>query len=663
VKQVYILFIILFSIGSLRAQDIKDLRQQKKSTLKGSGETNQLHKNFSNNESSRNSKSTNAIKLNTKASDYQFISIENDTTYVDTTLSIRKEYKFNYLRKDYFELLPFSNAGRVFNTLGYNFNNNQNTFSLFGARAKHIDYAEVKDIKYYHVATPLTEMFFKTTMEQGQLADVFFTINTTPNFNIASSYKGHRSIGKYRHEKTDASKLKVSINYNTKNKRYFAKTHLAIQSTTQQENGGINDQGIIEYDTQNGEFKDRSRFDVNFTNADSKLSGKRFYINHYYQIIQTKDSVSNHSINIGHISNLETKTYEFDQTKADDFFGDAYKTKIRDYVELEKIYNQAYVSYSKNKMGTFSAHIGYTDYNYGYDRIVHLTAGAIPNRLKSGFASYGGSYKNSYGKLSLKANFTANISNQNSGSLVKINTQYNIKDSIQISGSIILKDALSNFNYRLYQSDYKNYNWYNPNFLNIKTRTINGTIDAKKYAKLSVQYNSIDNYTYFGKNTAGNVKPFQTTDVITYLKVNLQKEINFLNHFALDNTLQYQKVTQNASALYVPKYIVRSTLYYQNIFFKRNLFLQTGVIFNYFGKYNMNAYDPLLGEFYTQTDRQYGAYPRVDLFVNAKVRNARIYFKAEQFHTIFTGNTSYSAPNYPYKDFIIRFGLVWNFFL
>jgi hypothetical protein len=27
-----------------------------------------------------------------------------------------------------------------------------------------------------------------------------------------------------------------------------------------------------------------------------------------------------------------------------------------------------------------------------------------------------------------------------------------------------------------------------------------------------------------------------------------------------------------------------------------------------------------------------------------------------------TGNNFYSAPNYPYRDFIVRFGLVWNLF-
>ena len=56
-----------------------------------------------------------------KIQDYLIITRENDTIQVDTTLSIHKEYKFNYLRKDDFELLPFSNMGQTYNTLSHDF--------------------------------------------------------------------------------------------------------------------------------------------------------------------------------------------------------------------------------------------------------------------------------------------------------------------------------------------------------------------------------------------------------------------------------------------------------------------------------------------------------------------------------------------------------------
>jgi hypothetical protein len=127
--------------------------------------------------------------------------------------------------------------------------------------------------------------------------------------------------------------------------------------------------------------------------------------------------------------------------------------------------------------------------------------------------------------------------------------------------------------------------------------------------------------------------------------------------------LQYQKVTQTEQVLNVPDFIVRSSLYFSDHWFQKNLFIQFGVTGSYFTKYFMNDYDPLLSEFYVQTEKEFGDFPRLDFFINAKVRNARIYLKAEHFNSAWTGNNFYSAPNYPYKDFIIRFGLVWNFFM
>ena len=38
---------------------------------------------------------------------YRFISIERDSTYLYTSLTIQREYSFNYLRKDKFGLLAF----------------------------------------------------------------------------------------------------------------------------------------------------------------------------------------------------------------------------------------------------------------------------------------------------------------------------------------------------------------------------------------------------------------------------------------------------------------------------------------------------------------------------------------------------------------------------
>ena len=61
------------------------------------------------------------LSAKTKYTDYKVFSFKKDTTYIDTTLTIQKEYKFNFLRKDNFELLGFHNQGQTFNNLGYQF--------------------------------------------------------------------------------------------------------------------------------------------------------------------------------------------------------------------------------------------------------------------------------------------------------------------------------------------------------------------------------------------------------------------------------------------------------------------------------------------------------------------------------------------------------------
>ncbi|MFD0965078.1 putative porin [Pseudofulvibacter geojedonensis] len=647
-----ILASIVVFLFCINAQAQKEIRVNKK--IDGNG-----------NQVKENGKSTGNNKVNTDASHYKFISIDKDTTLIDTTLSIKKEYKFNYLRKDYFELLPFSNTGQVFNELAYNFTESQHTFSRFGSRAKHVAYDEVRDVKYYEVATPLTELLFKTTMEQGQLADGFFTINTTPRFNFSLAYQGLRSLGKYRHIKANSGKLRATANYRTKNDRYFIRAHMLAQTFENEENGGIVDGQVVDFENGNSEFRDRSRFDVNFEDASNKLSAKRFYLNHYYDVFKKQDSTSNYALSVGHVANLEDKKYQFNQTTANAYFGDAFTSNISDEVRLERFYTEGYLSFFRKDIGAITAKIGFTDYNYGYNSIVNLNNNIfIPNRIKNDFLSYGFTYKNKLKRIMLQANFNSNITKDHQGSYLDGKIGYNIYKDVNLEGEVVVKATLPDFNYRLYQSDYKNYNWYNENLETIKSKAIIGKLSSEKYkATIQASYTTIQNHTYFGIDAVTNsVKPFQSANSINYLKVFVNKEFN-LGRFGLDNRLQYQSVNQDSDILNVPELIARSTLYYTNTFFRKNLYLQTGLIGSYFTKYKMNAYDPLLGEFYTQTAKEYGGFPRLDFFVNAKVRNARIYFKIEHFNSGLTGNNFYSAPNYPYKDRIIRFGLIWDFFL
>ena len=72
--------------------------------------------------------------------------------------------------------------------------------------------------------------------------------------------------------------------------------------------------------------------------------------------------------------------------------------------------------------------------------------------------------------------------------------------------------------------------------------------------------------------------------------------------------------------------------------------------------------EDLISSFHIQSNEKIGGFPLIDFFVNAKIKQTRLYLKAEHINSTATGNNFYSSPSYPYRDFLIRFGLVWNFF-
>ena len=113
---------------------------------------------------------------------YKIYDFKGNYINLDTTISVKKDYKMNFLRKDYFNIITSSNMGHFYNKLSRNLIN-ESVYQKIGFNAKQEIYTNYHDIKYFNVPTPLSEMFFKTTFDQGQLLNSLITVNTSPNFN------------------------------------------------------------------------------------------------------------------------------------------------------------------------------------------------------------------------------------------------------------------------------------------------------------------------------------------------------------------------------------------------------------------------------------------------------------------------------------------------
>ncbi|RKS15108.1 putative porin [Flavobacterium sp. 120] len=601
---------------------------------------------------------------------YRFITIENDTTYIDTSLTIQKEYSHNYLRKDIFGLLPFANDGQTYNTLQYSLTD-FSPYPEFGFKAKHFNFLEANQIRYSSVATPVTELYFKTTVRKGQSVDAFITLNTSENLNFSIAYKGLRSEGEYINQLSSTGNFRFTTSYNTKNKRYFAKAHYTFQDILNEENGGITT--IDDFESEDPNYNNRQRFEVYFSDAKSFLKGKRIFLDHNFRINSEK---GNNNLYLTHQFNYENKFFEYNQATVPSTvgntivyrFGESFKSSgINDQTRYNKMYNRVGLVYENTILGKFQFFADDFRSNYYYDQILIFdNQNVIPSSFSQEINSVGGQYEYRKNKWNGKFLYSRSVTAQSLSNL-DAKLDYDLNDQNQFSFQYQNINKLPNSNYNLHQSSYVQYNWSN-DFKNEKINTISANA-ITPWVDAEVQFSVLKDHLYFNDASTSEqalaktqiVAPSQYDGTINYLSVKLSRELTFGN-FALDNTILYQKVEQQDAILNVPEIVTRNTFYYSNYLFKRALFLQTGIVLNYFTKYYASDYNPVIGEFFVQNDKQIGNHPNFDFFINAKIQRTRIYFKAEHFNSSLMGNNFYSSPNNPSRDFTIRFGLIWNFF-
>lgn len=600
---------------------------------------------------------------------YKIIDHKNDTIIADTSLSIQKEYKYNYLRKDDFELLPFHNIGQTYNSLGYNFDKVY-LRPQFGAQARRFYYLEEEDVNHYYVPTPYTDLYFRTTFQQGQNLDASFASNFTKRFNFYIAYKGLRSLGNYQNSATSNGHFRIGIAYSTKNDRYYIKTHFTSQDFLVEENGGLTPTAREQFIDGAEEFENRAQLDVQFENAENLFIGRRFMLDHFYKLKKGNDSTQNAQLKLRHKLIFKDKSYSYTQTQASELFGIALENQnLNTKVEFQDVTNRIGLSYQLNPLGVFEFNVSHSNYNYGYQSVFVNEGLRIPNRLIGDIYALGGAYAGKIGKFSLAGEIQYNFTGEFEGNYLSTEAGYQFSEDLKAKAKLNINSHAPNFNFLMNQADYLNYNWFN-NFDNVKTQYLAAELKSKTYGRAEASITQIQDYTYFGfidnpnESSAADslVRPFQHFGDVRYFKLKLEKTFKY-RKLSLANTVMYQNVLDGADVFRVPEIVSRQSLFYTDRWFKNALFLQTGIHFKYFTGYNANAYDPVLSEFVVQDFETLDDFYTLDFFFNIKVRQARIYFKYENFTTLFEDNTSFSAPNYPYRDAVIRFGLVWNFFL
>ncbi len=640
-------------------------------------------------------------------SDYKIMYLDGTEKVVDTSLSLEGEYTFNFLREDYFEYLPLPNMGEGFNKLGYNFHDQPFTPQM-GARVKHFGYFEKEDVPYYEAPSAYTELFFKSTFQQGQFLDTSLAINTSPKFNIAVSFRGFRSLGKYVSALSRSRQFRLSTQYQTFNQRYRLRMHQTTQSLENEVNGGLTNDSVYFFENapnyveadesgnpvldEDGNeqivfydgFLDRNRLGTQIQ-ADNVLEGKRYFMEHRYQMLPLAKDTTVYKMAVGYSASLENKKYKFNQNRPGAYFFENYEvSNVRDSTSFNTLENKLYIKYKDKALGQFQLDLYHHNWDYTLGPNEYEKDTLLSNQIKASQLAAQARWQKELFGVTTSAMGYQSLNKDYATQAFTLDIKRPLVKDILLGASYKYRSQPLNFNFYLAESDYKMYNWDNTHLENQQFNTRSVFISHPKWGRIQGEWTSIDNFTFLNNTTRlrdlnkkFSVEVLQTDKKIDYFKARLDQRIDFGN-FSWVNNVQYQKVNQEEDpdailsgpiALNVPEWLIRSTLMLTSSIFNKALFFQTGATFVFFTDYYSDQYNPLLAEFVTQNNTKIGEYPRVDFFFNAKIKSSRIFLKLENISApiehlidVDTPYDYYAAPFVPYRDFSIRFGLIWNFF-
>ncbi|MDR2912851.1 MAG: putative porin [Alistipes sp.] len=159
--------------------------------------------------------------------------------------------------------------------------------------------------------------------------------------------------------------------------------------------------------------------------------------------------------------------------------------------------------------------------------------------------------------------------------------------------------------------------------------------------------------------------PMQATDAVSVTGVYLREDLPIrfgtssvnLNHRVMLQWSTDQKVVP------LPLASAALSYYYEFNVVKDVLRLQVGVDGRYNTKYYAPGYNPGLGQFYNQREKELGDYIWLDAFVNAKWKRMRILVKMQHLSDgMFASRSFFSVLHYPMNRRILKIGISWNFY-
>ena len=576
--------------------------------------------------------------------------INNDTILLDTTLNINKFYEFNFRRKDNFELIKPNNVGQPYNNLSYVID--ESNYPIIGYSANKTQLQTSDDIYFYDVAYPMTELLFKTVFSQGQLTDVLFTTNVNRKLNFSLGFKALRSLGKYQNSLSGSKNFTFTYNYNSK--KFSSKSFYLSQKLEKHESGGLSLISINDFESKDPVFNERSKLNVKFEDAVNVYFQRDFYSHNKFKISDNKKNLS-----LNHTLHYVTVNNSYNQSLINNYYGGLIGgiTTVDDKFKFRSINNK--ISFDISNIIFDFAEIGFINFNYEY---FNLNSGN--EKIKENSNLFSIKLSKNFEILDLDFDLQKKISGDRIGDRLNIVLKPAKKFNLDLNLKLSSVKSHPGLIYDNYYSGFSGVNWTNRNDL-VNTSSIFINYINKKFGQFSLSGSLINNYVYVSTENS-DIESYipqinQAEFDIKLFKLKYVKNFIF-GKFSMNNSFLIQDVDQNDNILNIPDFVYRNSFFISEKIFKNVLEIQSGFNFKIFSKFFINEYNPVISTFHIQDKRKIGGFPIVDFFLNAKIRQTRLFFIFEHINSSFSENNFFTTPSMPYRDSNFRFGLNWSLF-
>ena len=576
--------------------------------------------------------------------------INNDTILLDTTLNINKFYEFNFRRKDNFELIKPNNVGQPYNNLSYVID--ESNYPIIGYSANKTQLQTSDDIYFYDVAYPMTELLFKTVFSQGQLTDVLFTTNVNRKLNFSLGFKALRSLGKYQNSLSGSKNFTFTYNYNSK--KFSSKSFYLSQKLEKHESGGLSLISINDFESKDPVFNERSKLNVKFEDAVNVYFQRDFYSHNKFKISDNKKNLS-----LNHTLHYVTVNNSYNQSLINNYYGGLIGgiTTVYDKFKFRSINNK--ISFDISNIIFDFAEIGFINFNYEY---FNLNSGN--EKIKENSNLFSIKLSKNFEILDLDFDLQKKISGDRIGDRLNIVLKPAKKFNLDLNLKLSSVKSHPGLIYDNYYSGFSGVNWTNRNDL-VNTSSIFINYINKKFGQFSLSGSLINNYVYVSTENS-DIESYipqinQAEFDIKLFKLKYVKNFIF-GKFSMNNSFLIQDVDQNDNILNIPDFVYRNSFFISEKIFKNVLEIQSGFNFKIFSKFFINEYNPVISTFHIQDKRKIGGFPIVDFFLNAKIRQTRLFFIFEHINSSFSENNFFTTPSMPYRDSNFRFGLNWSLF-